>query len=297
MSKLELINFYTHPKTKQFMVNCEDTTYEPIVNMKLNQHMLFIGGTGSGKTSVLVNLIYHTPNTFQHIWIATKINEPLYNMLQAKLTEQMLTICYDVIDIPDPSTFPDISPKDKCPPHYLIIIDDFLQDLSGGKLGVQRTNILKKYLNLSRKKNCTVALLAQNYFSVPKPMRSNISYIIMRSIASDKDLRLITSQYPTFNVTPANVYNMFKFATDNGFPNFFMIECNQQDPMKKYRKNFDEFLNPNQFKTSSVPEPINEPSPANDYILQQLQEDEQKPKKKRGRPRKVTYNVDSDEDN
>ena len=40
---------------------------------------------------------------------------------------------------------------------------------------------------------------------------------------------------------------MYEYATKEKF-NFLMINCDESNPNKKYRHNFDEYLDPNEFK-------------------------------------------------
>jgi hypothetical protein len=41
--------------------------------------------------------------------------------------------------------------------------------------------------------------------------------------------------------------NMYKYATKDKF-NFLLIACDENDPLKRYRHNFVDYLNPDDYK-------------------------------------------------
>ncbi len=84
-------------------------------------HCVCIGGTGSGKSNVVINYISRSSGEFYKIIVCSfsTTDEPLYNMLEETGKVELIS---DIEEVPDLEEFDD-KHKDK---PKLIVFDDFL---------------------------------------------------------------------------------------------------------------------------------------------------------------------------
>jgi len=146
-------------------------------NIDIPFRMCIIGGSGSGKTNCLMNLLKIAFNsTFSHIYLCIpNKDEPLYNQMIDKLG--------DSITVFEDGTIPKLKdlPKNE---EQLIIFDDLV-----GNKGA--TPEIIEFFKMARKKNISCVYLSQSYFKIDKLIRQNTNYIIIKKIASKRDLIML----------------------------------------------------------------------------------------------------------
>ena len=127
---------------------------------------LILGKSGSGKTTVLWNIIIKYWIPYENLYIYTKsIDQPIYKKLQEIFDglENIETHFYDNCD--------DIIPVDECKPDSLVIFDDCILEKQG---------IIKEYFVRSRPKNISCIYLSQSYSLVDlKVIRTNLNFLIV----------------------------------------------------------------------------------------------------------------------
>ena len=154
--------------------------------------MLIIGGSGSGKTNALLNLIKEqdSDNLIDEIYFYVKdLNEPKYQFLIKK--------CEDVgmKHLNDPKVFIEYSNtmddvynyiNDYNPNRNLIVLDDMIADImTNEKFQV----IIKGLFIRCRKLNISLVFTTQSYFSVPKEVRLNSTYYLIMKIHNKRELQ------------------------------------------------------------------------------------------------------------
>ena len=230
----EIINFYLDKKVQKFTTKS--------INPHFNKHGIkvpfrgiLIGSSGSGKTNLLMNIIRQMADTFNHIYIYTKAQEPLYDYLESQLSTDLLTIKYDLDDCR----------KFKEDGYYgqsLCIFDDMCnQSLK------EQQCIAELYIR-GRKIAGGISLLylTQSYYKVPKLIRLQTDYIFIIKVSGARDLNLILSEY-SLGATKEQLQNMYKYSCVNStFGSFFLVNL-QSTQDKTYRKNFQELLQPKDF--------------------------------------------------
>lgn len=227
----EIINFYeVIPKSY-----LEDSQYyNPNKNKGVLIHPFrcaIVGGSGAFKTNTAMNII-NSCNCFDRFYvIAKKSDEPLYkyltdalNKVSQKWGTEMITVSEDLNDVP--SLKEDIDPTRQ----NLIIVDDMICE----KLAKSKN--LNEIFTMGRKSNCSVMIISQSYFAIPKTIRLNCNYFILKKINSKRDIRAITSEF-SLDKSIDEVYAMYQHASKG--VNFFMIDLNDsKDPNMRYRMNF-----------------------------------------------------------
>ena len=224
MSKL--VNFYTLKEVKDL----KEQSYNPHFNetdIEIPSRTAIIGASGSGKTISLLNYILITPNTFGHITIVTKQNEALCEFLDKKLKGKNITIYYDLDKLPEPRDFPNKELQN------LLIFDDQVVTKNQSKI--------INYFIYGRKVGAgiTIFYLTQSYYSVPKTIRAQLSYIFLIKINQKRDLNLILLDSGDM-LGKDQLKKLYDDATKEKF-NFLKINLNTSDLNKKFSKNFNEF--------------------------------------------------------
>lgn len=215
----ELINWYDIIP-KKFLLSQHNPNYE-IHKIKIPFRMLIIGSSGAGKTQTLLNIIHNFNNTFNNIVIITKNkDEPLYNYLEDKLK--------DGVDIREGiNNAPNLDDFDK-EDQTLIVMDDLVLE--------KNQTALEQYFIRARKLNCSLIYISQSYYRVPKVIRQNLNYLIIKQLSSLKDLYRIMSEY-SLGVDKEQLNAMYKDATAEK-KDFLMVDMDGE--MKdRFRKNFN----------------------------------------------------------
>lgn len=183
-----------------------------------NFRMLVVAASGGGKTMFLCELIHRTSGTFEEIIICLRSkHEPLYEMLE-KRGKGMIKF-YE-------NTIPDIN-EYKTGESRLIVFDDLILDK---KLLTQ----IGEYFVRSRKYNMSVAFLSQSFYGIPKLIRLNANYIVLKKIGSDRDVKAIIRDY-SLDMPLEQLMKLYRACTKEK-TNFLMIDL--QNDAYKYRQNF-----------------------------------------------------------
>ena len=220
--KAELIDWYKKIP-ERFLLKSHNPYYE-VHRIKLPFRMIICGSSGSGKTQTLMSLIYNMPDTFENIFIATKNkDEPLYNYVEEKLGKKGLKI-YEI----DKDGLPDLDKLDKTQ-QTLLVMDDLV--------GEKNQKPMEQYFLRARKKNCSLVYITQSYYAVPKMIRNNMTYLIIKQISSMKNLTMIAREFD-LGLPKEVLINMYKDATADK-QNFLMMDL-EGDPREKFRKGFSE---------------------------------------------------------
>jgi hypothetical protein len=229
----EIKNYYLLDEVKAFQEKSHNPNFS-VHGIQVPFRMIVIGASGSGKTNVVVNLINQFNDTFNNIDIYTRCKaEPLYEYLELKIGKEFLKISEGLTDFNklDPNKAYD--KKDQ----RLIIFDDLC-------LEKDQSKIAELFIR-GRKLGVSLIYITQQYYKVPKEIRGQTNYIILKKISSTRDLNLILSDC-TLGVDKKVLNNMYKFCIRD-ITHFLLIDLNvEQDLM--FRHNFVDILNPANFE-------------------------------------------------
>ena len=239
-------NFYDHVK------NPKDTSFqhydnEEVINIKLPARILSCAPSGKGKTNVIMNLMKGINKWHHVILLAKDLDEPLYKhvidtyrALEKKHGVKILLAINSFDDLPDiDKDFPP-DPTE----NTLAIFDDLIceseKDLAK----------LKPWFTRGRKKEVTMCFLSQGFFDIPKLIRKNCNYVMLKQMDNEQDLKRIIREY-AMGCTPKELTAMYQHALTGPYMDdslsdqevqhraFFMIDRSTTDPKLKYRANFD----------------------------------------------------------
>ena len=210
---------------KRFLLNNHNPHFD-IHHIKTPFRLIICGSSGSGKTQTLLSLIHAMPDTFENIMITTKNkDEPLYNWLDDKLGKKGLKIT----EI-DKDGLPDLDKLNKEQTN-LIIMDDLV--------GEKNQKPMEQFFLRARKKNASMVYISQDYYSIPKMIRRNMTYLIIKQLSSMKNLTMIAREFDV-GISKETLANIYKEATKSKM-DFLMMDL-EAPPEDRFRKNFDEIF-------------------------------------------------------
>ena len=160
--------------------------------------ILIIGGSGSGKTNVLLNLIDNQPD-IDKIYLYVK---DLYEAKYQYLINIREKVGIDHFD--DPKAFTEYSndmhdvyknigeyniDKER---KILIVFDDMIADIINNK---KLDSVVTELFIRGRKLNISLVFITQSYFKVPKGVRLNATYFFIAKIPNKRELREIAQNH------------------------------------------------------------------------------------------------------
>ena len=191
-----------------------------------NSRIALIGGSGVGKTNVLMDFLHRKNGGFHEIIIYTSNpDEPLLRQLKQDIPE--VQIYTDIKDVPDLKLFNSTEANRE----KLIVFDDFI---------TLKNNEMKKieeYAIASRKYGFTSMYMLQNYTSCPKLIMRQIEYFILFKLNDTTTINNIIKNHNIDQIPKQSFLRMYLMATDKP-RQFFMLDTKNPDKKYRYRTNF-----------------------------------------------------------
>ena len=208
---------------KKYLLKSHNPNYE-IHGIKVPFRMLIIGGSGAGKTQTLMNILHNFGDTFQNLYVITKNrDEPLYNYLADKTAKGGGVEILEGI-----SNAPDLDKLDK-EEQTLIVMDDLVLE--------RNQHQLEQYFIRARKLNCSLIYISQSYYAVPKMIRQNLTYLVIKRLNTLGDLFRIMREY-SLGVDKNELKKIYDASTSNK-QDFLLVDL-EEAPEDRFRKNFNE---------------------------------------------------------
>ena len=220
----ELINWYEH-MPKKFIKNYHNPHFD-IHHITIPFREIIVGSSGSGKTQTLMNLIKVMSDTFEKIYIITKnSDEPIYNWVKDKFKDTKEIEVREGVE-----NLPEIDKLDK-DIQSLIVMDDLV--------GERNQKPMEQYFIRARKKNASMVYISQSYYAVPKMIRNNLTYLIIKQVSSMKNLVMIAKEY-SLGIDKKKLIEIYNHCTKDK-TGFMLIDLDG-DPKQRFRHNFTEFF-------------------------------------------------------
>ena len=224
--KTDLFNWYDTKQMKEITKDEDHYDYEA-TGIKPNSRILCCGTTGSGKTQSLLHYIRLSPNLFSRVIVFYKEIEPMYELLQQGLKKRV-EFHTTLAELPKLADLRKDMEKNE---RVLLVLDDYMMELKN------YPNVAD-YFIYGRKKNITLFCLAQSYYTVPKVLRQQMTYLLLFKITQKKDINLILSEYDNKN---KDLLPIYKSITNEPL-NFMKIctFCGKDD--QKISRNFTDYI-------------------------------------------------------
>ena len=156
--------------------------------------ILIIGGSGSGKTNVLLNLIENQPDIDKIYLYAKDPYEAKYQYLINKREgvgidhfndpKAFVEYSNDMRDVYKNIDEYNIDKEHK----ILIVFDDIIADIITNK---KLNSIVTELFIRGRKLNISLVFITQSYFKVPKDVRLNTTHFFITKIPNKRELQQI----------------------------------------------------------------------------------------------------------
>ena len=161
--------------------------------------VLVIGGSGSGKTNVLLNLINDQPPDIDKITYMSKIhlNQSISCLLmkkkkvgieKQKVPKQLIDYSLTVND--DYENLEGCNRTEKR--IVLIVFDDIIEDMESNK---ELTPIVIEFFFRRRKLNIGLAFISQSSFKVPEAVKLNATHYFTKKVPKKGELQQIASNH------------------------------------------------------------------------------------------------------
>lgn len=200
----------------------------------LPQHpfrMLINGSSGSGKTNLLLNLLFNKDYSlnFHKIYLYAKdLEEDKYQWLIKKMETAKTVNNGDVFDkgtkIEEVVKCDDLN-KEKM---NLIIFDDFVTEKDQQKI--------EDLFIRSRKKNASIIYLSQVYHAVPSMIRKNLNYVVFFKPSTKRETSTLSVDYAT-DIDKDEFFKIVNEATRKPY-SFLVIDMITQYKPMRYRCGF-----------------------------------------------------------
>lgn len=236
-SENEIINFYKI-MPKKFRPTYHNPNKD-LHGIDLPFRILIVGASGSSKTTVACDLMRRMNNTFGNIKIITKAQEPLYDFLKSKIPQSHLQVTEGISTVPDLEIFQEDDELKEL--QHLVVFDDLV--LEDPKL---QNRLITPYFIRGRKiaKGINTIYITQSYYQTPSTIRKNLTHIFIKKLANNRDLMRILQEY-NLGLDKETLMNIYNFCCRNN-EDFLMIDLSAPAE-RKFRKNYLEIINPNNF--------------------------------------------------
>ena len=229
------------------MINFDDYTNENIIehNSKWSYipdhpyRILVIGGSGSGKTNALLNLINNQPDIDKIYLYAEDPYEKKYQYLINRREKvglnhfngpkAFMEYSNDMQDV-----YKNIEDSNPIKKHkILIVFDDMIADMvNNNKLNPVVTELFIR----GRKLNISIAFITKSYFKVPKDVRLNSTHFFIMKIPNKRELQQIVLNHSS-DIDFKDFMNIYKKCTTELYSFLVNDTTLPSDDDLRFRKN------------------------------------------------------------
>ena len=206
--------------------------------------ILIIGGSGSGKTNTLLNLINEQKDIDKIYLYAKDLNESKYELLIKNRENSGIKHVNDSnAFIECSNTMEEVyentgnyNPNRKR--KILIVFDDMIADIMTNK---KFQSLIKELFIRCRKINISLVFITQSYFSVPKDVRLNSTHYLIMKINNRRELQNIAINHSA-DIDYKDFMKIYRECTKDRF-NFLTTDTTLQanNPLR-FRKNLFDTL-------------------------------------------------------
>ena len=206
--------------------------------------ILIIGGSGSGKTNTLLNLINEQKDIDKIYLYVKDLSKPKYELLIKNhknvgikhLNDSRAFIeCSNTMnDVYENIDDYNLNRKRK----ILIVFDDMIADI----MTIKRfQSIIKELFIRRRKLNISLVFITQSYFSVPKDVKLNSTHYLIMKINNNRELQNIAVNHSA-DIDYKDFMKIYRECTKEPF-NFLTIDTTlpSHNPLR-FRKNLSDTL-------------------------------------------------------
>lgn len=227
--------------------NENDEKIHPLIPSQKNLRMSIIGGSGTGKTSFLVQFITKFMKVEKIYVCAKHLDQPklkwlhdFYTEIETKINEKLRkkkktsNANFKIIEsfTNDLNEFPTVDQLDKNKKN-IVVFDDMVMERDV-------SNKIPNYFVRGRHHGASVFYLSQTFFGIPRKIRLNTNYYAIFNLPSLTEITRIHREIAP-DLEKRDFLDLIKQALSEDY-NFFFVAVDEKKKMIKYRKNLDELL-------------------------------------------------------
>ena len=172
---------------------------------------LLVGGSGSGKTNLVMDILKRSPGIYTHLHIcARNPHQPIYEFIQDKLGD--FCTVYEQGEIPDVDSIP----RDGL---QLFIFDDYSNDPK-----LTRERVVPYFIRGRHYGFSSLYLSHAFHQGTPKLVRLNVEYVMILKVPSRRDLDMVLKDVSIENCSKDTLFQVYKQATASK-GQFLMCDC------------------------------------------------------------------------
>ena len=201
--------------------------------------ILIIGGSGSGKTNLLLNLIENQPDIDKIYLYAKDPYESKYQYLINKresvgindFNDPKAFIDYsnDMQDVYKNINYYNLNKENK----ILIVFDDMIADMINNK---KLNSIVTELFIRGRKLYISLVFITQSYFKVPRDVRLNTTHSFIMKIPNKRESQQIATDHLS-NINTKDFIKIYNKCTDEPYSFFVKDTTPSSDNLLRFRKN------------------------------------------------------------
>ena len=205
MGKGQMINWY-EVMPKRFLNKSNNPNFD-YHGLKIPSRHLLVGGSGTGKTSLLLNIIKAFSDksknkkgigTFKNVYVFCKSDdEPIYNYMKS-LSPQIHI--YEGLSKLDLKKFQEKGEQN------LVVFDDLV--LEKDQKTIEQLYIRGRKLG----GGVTVFYLTQSFFLTPKVIRNNCNYMWILKLAGQREVNIIMREF-ALGINKETLMRIYDYAT------------------------------------------------------------------------------------
>ena len=233
------------------MINFDDATKENIKEHnpswpQIPDHsfrILTTGGSGSGKTNLLFNLISQQPDINEIYLYAKDAYQAKYQFLINKQkgtglkhfndSKALTDYSNDIDDIYKNIEECNLNKKRK----ILFVFGDMIADMLSNK---KLNPIVTELFIRGRKLNISLVFIMQSYFTVPKNIRLNSTHYFIMKIPNKRELQQIVFNHSSDTKSFKDFMNLYKKCTAKPYSSLVIDTTLASDNLFRFRKNLSE---------------------------------------------------------
>ena len=200
-----------------------------------SHRILIIGGSGSRKTNLLLNLIENQPDIDKiHLYAKDPYKSKYQYLIRKREGVGINHFNYPKAVIEYSSDMHNVYKNiDEYNPYkgnkILIVFDDMIANMIHNK---KLNSIVTELFIIGRKLNISHVFITQSYFKVPKDIRLNTSHFFIAKITNKRELQQIAINHSS-DISTKDFANIYRKCTDE--PHSFLVNDTtliSNDPLK-----------------------------------------------------------------
>lgn len=204
--------------------------------LKIPFRMIICGSSGSGKSNTLLNLISATTASFNDFYLFTRdLTEPLYEHLANSMTNQRtgrLNAHVHLYEGLDELNSWDLKTHFAEHGQTLVVFDDMVNERDQSK--ISELFIRGRKMGTG---GISLVYLTQSWYKVPKTIRLQASYVIIRKIQSTRDLNMLLKD-TSLGMNSDELTELYQSCVGNSITDFLFIDLENSE--RPFRKNLNE---------------------------------------------------------